>query len=1136
MSRIHDIILEQFRRLGYTLIDGSREEQGPCAATGRASRDEVVLLPRLRAALRRLNPQCSDALIESAIGALTVNRSLRSLAKANREIDAMLRDGVKIDARGQAIREDSDDEDESEQARTRRARERRDSYVTLQVIDWRPGNADNNDFTLVSHFWVNGKLGRRCLDLVAFVNGLPWVLLEITEGEIQSAFSRIDQDYKANLPALFWYNAFIVVASPYTARMGSLSASWEHFAQWKRVNDEREPESTRPETLIEGTCQKARLLDIVENFTLFDDREGLKKLIARNHQYLGVNNAIAALRAWQEQRASRRDGTTVGAATAAAHEDIPSNTPSRKQHGKLGVFWHTQGSGKSYSMIFFVRKVQRTISSGYTFLVVTDRDELDEQIVETFTHTGAIDEDAHEIHASSAQHLKRLLAERHLLLFTLIQKFRSEQPGQDYEEISANENIIVIADEAHRSQYDTLAKNMRDALPRAAFIGFTGTPLMDGEEQTRETFGDYVSIYNFRRAINDGITVPLYYENQTPQVELTNLNIGDDIEAILDDAMLNEQQKQKVSERSARAEEIFVNGARLDQIAEHIVEHFMSRGYMGKAMVVCLNKLTAVRTYNRVRACWERYRDNLCTQKEQESDPERKAELAAKIDYMEETKMAVVVSASPDDEERFAKFSRATGEQVDIIEHHRIFNSGKLAEDFKNPEHELRIAFVCGMWITGFDVPCLSTVYLDRLLKGHTLMQTIARANRVYDDKINGLIVDYAGTTTRTLPHALAIYAREDTSGYQQGDRPIGDKSELVQALRDKLRETAQFCREQGIDIDDLLAKVAAEPDRERQKALLQKAVDALLAYDEVKMNALLLIGAVSRLYRAILPDASEPEFTLPVHCYQLIKSEMYAAMHPTGVEDVLGRTKLLVREAVEVREREERLDPETLAPRGVFDLRDVDLSALESSLRSGYRHINLERLRYALAERIKRMIEGNPTRVGYMEKLQRIIDKYNEGCANQATDPRLIDPQEKITQYPVLQAEREKLIDEYASELIGLAGELEQEGQRAVQAGLSEEELTICDFLTAGLNLDAAQQERVKEIARTFLTEVRPVFAISDWQIKPDIASRVDIALENAMSALPPELYSQEQCQQRYEALSLYLKERHKNGGSSVA
>ncbi len=1115
--------LQQFDHLGYSIIDGSQEEHGACSATARQSNAEVILVPRLRQALRDLNPDCPDSLLDAAIEALTVtDLGLVSRAHANERIYNLLRDGVKIDARGHAVPDPAANDASSAQDT------RQDTHRTLQIINWQ--EPYKNDFTLVSRFWVAGKLGKRCLDLVAFVNGLPFILLEIADNELPNTFTRIDQDYKITIPALFWYNAFIVVADASTCKMGSLTTPWEHFFQWKRVHNEREVESTKLTTLIEGTCDKVRLLDIVENFTMFDQSKGLNKLVARNHQYLGVNNAIAALRRLNREREERRQA------------GLPE---PRERHGKLGVFWHTQGSGKSYSMVFFVRKVQRTISNDYTFLVVTDRDELDKQIFDNFRHAGAINEDSEEVHAKSGKHLRRLLGESHLLLFTLIQKFRgdSKKPGKPYGKLSDREKIIVMADEAHRTQYDTLACNMREALPRASFIGFTGTPLMDGEEQTRATFGDYVSIYNFRRAINDGVTVPLFYENRTPQLDNVNANFQDELAEILDNAMLDERQEQKVIEQYLRAENIFVDPQRLDQVADHIVRHFMTRGHMGKAMVVSFDKMTAVRTYNRVRACWLRYQEELRAQLSQASDPDVILELTNKIAYMDETDMAVIVSEDEGsnredgtrregDVERFERFSRETGEQVEIAPHHDRFKTEKLARDFKNSDHKLRIAFVCAMWMTGFDVPCLSTIYLDRPLKGHTLMQTIARANRIYKDKAIGLIVDYS-SSQRALKAALAIYAREDISGYQEGDRPVGDKSELVQALRIKLAETEHFCREQGIDVQDLLTKFAAEPNKRQREELVAPAVDTLVAYDDLKLHALLLTSEVNRFYKAILPDATEPEFHLPVHLFRLIKSGIQSAMSVSGTGYIGRKVKNLVRESLDVREHEERLSADTLTPRGGFDLLDIELE----DLRTGHRHINAEQMRHLLYERIRRMVFVNPKRLKYLEKLDRIVDRYNEGCANLATDPQLRDPQENITQHPAARAAQEQLQDAYIDGLVELRGELVQEEQRSKQENLDEKELAIFDQLVLDTPLTEEDHTQLKTASRAILAGLRPtVTRIPDWHKKPLILGRVRIIIEDALSWLK-QTYGQEVYDQKCGAVFLYIQEHYKdNGNISVA
>ncbi len=1104
----HQHALQQFARLGYTVLDGSQEEHDTFAVTGRQNAGEVVLLSRLHDALRSLNPDCTDDLLEKAVNRITESRTLFSIAEANKQVyEELLRDGIKVDVHGQLIASDISEKSVETS--------HEDTWKTLRIIDWDQTKTNKNDFVLVSHFWVDGKFGKRCFDLVGFVNGLPLLLLEIADSDLKNIFDRIDQDYKDNVPAFFWYNAFIVVADAFTCKMGSLTTPWEHFFQWKRIRDEDETENTKLSTLIEGTCDKKRFLDILENFTLFESSKGLHKLIARNHQYLGVNNAIASLHTWEQERARRRQ----------------AGEP--EMHGKLGVFWHTQGSGKSYSMVFFVRKVQRTISNSYTFVVVTDREDLDDQIYKNFRHTSTIVEDANLVHAGTAKRLKQLLGGKHMLLFTLIQKFYSDKPGQDLEEISDNENIVVMVDEAHRTQYDTLARNMRAALPRASFIGFTGTPLMDGEQQTRETFGNYVSIYNFRRAINDSITVPLYYENHTPQIALVNDDFQEEVIEILDDGMLDERQEQRVSECYARAEEIVIKDERLDQVATDIVNHFMTRGYMGKAMVVSINKITAVRTYNRVWQQWKRYREALQAQLAQELDPYIRHELEKNIAFMTHTEMAVIVSASRDDAKRFAKFSKDTGEYVDILYHHRLFKKRKLDEDFKKATHPLRIVFVCGMWMTGFDVPCLSTMYLDRPLKDHTLMQTIARTNRVYEDKNNGLIVDYA-SNIHAVVKALSVYAREDTSGYHTGDLPIGNKSDLVQTLRERLAGAQQFCEEQGINVQALLVSLAHERDRSRQENLISSAVDALVVYDEIKLRALLLTSEVSRLYKAILPDMGEREFTLPVRLFRLIKNGIYTTMRPTGFRDILGRVTTLVRDSLEVLEPEERLSADTFKPRGSFDLRDIDLNALQTNMHIGHKHIKAEQMRQLLLDYIRRMIDVNPSRVKYMEKLERAIRKYNDGSANVASDPPLIDPQEKITELSMARNEQVQPLDEYLDSLLTLTSEVQQEEQRAEQEELSEVELAFFDLLTLNVALSEQEHIQVKAMVRTLLVALRPSFDVIDWQKKQQMLGRVQTTIEDELRGLAQILHNDEYYKQKCKDVYLYVQVHYKNDGTT--
>ena len=481
--------------LGWETVNAFDEFESGDSMLGRETKAEVILISRLRPVLERFNPELPQDAIEQAIQELARDRSRMSLAAANREIYQLLKNGIRVNV--------ADPENDGE------------SVEVVQLIDW--DQPDNNDFLLCSQFWVTGEMHTRRADLVGFVNGLPLLFIELkaTHVRLETAFNGNLRDYKDTVPQLFWANALVILSNGSQSRVGSITAGWEHLVEWKKVDDENEESRVSLETMLRGVCKPERFLDIVENFTLFQEVPGgLIKLTAKNHQYLGVNNSLEALK------------------------DV------RKREGKLGVFWHTQGSGKSVSMIFFAQKVLRKMPGNWTFVIVTDRQELDGQIYKNFASAGVVTEGRAQ--AESGAHLRQLLSEDHRYVFTLIHKFRVA------EEVSKRNDIIVITDEAHRSQYDTLALNMRTALPNAAFLAFTGTPLIVGEERTRQVFGDYISIYDFQQSVQDGTTVPLYYENRIPELQLVNENLNEDMERLLEEAELDEAQEKKLEREFAR--------------------------------------------------------------------------------------------------------------------------------------------------------------------------------------------------------------------------------------------------------------------------------------------------------------------------------------------------------------------------------------------------------------------------------------------------------------------------------------------------------------------------------------------------------------------------------------------------------
>ena len=540
--------IELFKTLGWQTLPASDETFGPRGSLGRDNKGEVLLLPRLRAALEKLNPGTPPAAIAAAIDELSRDRSAMSLAAASREVYQLLKDGIRLslpdgESGGQKIER-------------------------LRAIDW--AEPEKNDFLLVSQLSITGNLYTCRPDLVGFVNGLPWIIIELKKPGVpaRAAFAENLTHYKEQIPALFVYSALLIASNGSESRVGSLTADWERFFEWKRIESENEPRRVSLEVLLRGTCDRRRLLDLVENFTLFSEHKaGLVKILGQNHQFLGVNNAIAAM------LVARQMG-----------------------HGRGGVFWQTQGSGKSFSMVFFAQKVQRQLPGNWTFVVVTDRLDLDDQIAKTFKAAGAVAEaEAENCHAASGAHLRQLLAGNHRYVFTLVQKFTSREVLCD------RADVIVLTDEAHRSQYDTLALNMRAALPRATFLAFTGTPLIATGEHTREIFGDYVSVYDFQQSVEDGATVPLFYENRTPELELINPDLTDDIYDLVESAQLDPEQEAKLERELGRQYHILTRDDRLDKVAQDIVRHFLGRGFLGKAMVVSLDKATALKMYDKVK-------------------------------------------------------------------------------------------------------------------------------------------------------------------------------------------------------------------------------------------------------------------------------------------------------------------------------------------------------------------------------------------------------------------------------------------------------------------------------------------------------------------------------------------------------
>jgi len=1031
--------IELFDSLGWETHNLYHEWSTGASGEGRETKSEVVLLPRLRAALEALNPDLPADALDQAIAELTQDRSRMMAEEANWEVYELLKSG------------------HSAEVQTPDGQRKR---VLVHYIDW--NQPERNHFLLASQFWITGEMYTRRTDLIGFVNGIPFLLVELKAPStiIKNAFDENLRDYRAHVPQLFTPNAFIMLSNGSDTKLGSTFAPWEHFFEWKRINDEGEKGVISLDTTIRGVCDKARFLDIIENFIAFQEAQGgLIKILAKNHQYLGVNRAITGV------------------------------LNIRENQGRLGVFWHTQGSGKSFSMLFFSQKILRKVPGNWTFAVVTDRDELDGQIYRTFARCRAVTEPEENCHANSGDHLKQLLREDHRYVFTLIHKFYAPV-GEDYPALSERHDVIVMTDEAHRTQYDRLALNMRNALPNAAFIGFTGTPLMAGEEKTREVFGDYVSIYNFRQSIEDGATVPLYYENRIPQLQLTNENLNEDLEALLEVAELDEDQERKVEREFAREYHLITRDERLDAVTKDIVTHFTSRGHRGKAMVICIDKATAVRMFDKVQVHWQRHLEEMRRHADGAPEEERSATRQT-INEMARTDMAVVVSQGQNEVADLAE------KGLDIVPHRRRIIEEDLDEKFKDGDDPLRVVFVCAMWITGFDVPSCSTIYLDKPMRNHTLMQTIARANRVAPGKAAGLIVDYVGVF-RNLQQALAMFAAARDG---EGDSPIKDKAELVALLRQAIDDLQDWLKKRSIALNAILAKQAFE-----RIGAIDDAVEIVLVDEATKREFLHRAALVARIFKAILPDPSANELAAEAVLVAFIAKKIKSMMPAPDISEVMGELERLLDDAIAT---EGYRIPEGAEADPVIDLSKIDFEKLQERFAKGRKRTELERLRAAIQGKLNRMVRINRQRMDFVEKFTDLIEAYNSGSRN---------------------------IEETYKALLELVGALDEEEKRCIREELTEEELALFDILTRpDPELSEAERKKVKKVCRALLEVLKAEKLALDWRKRQETRADVRTSIERALDEHLPKAYTPEIFERKCDRAFEHIYDNYAGSGQSV-
>jgi type I restriction enzyme R subunit len=1032
--------MELLAELGWDVVDAMDETVGPGSLLGRETRSEVILRERLGDALTRLNPEAPPEAVAQATDEITRNRGAMHHARANEEIYRLLRDRVEVKVR------QSDGTTLPER---------------LTVIDW--DNPENNDFLIVSQLWVHSDLHRRRTDLIGFINGIPLVFMEFKapNRSLKDAYDHNLTDYRDTIPHLFIPNGFLLLSNGADTRVGTITASWDYFSEWKKINSEGEEGVVSLETTLRGMCAKDRLLDILENFIAYQDAPGgFVKLLARNHQYLGVNNAIERL------------------------VDLRDAPP--EERGKLGVFWHTQGSGKTMSMLFFSQKVLRKMAGNWSFVIVTDREDLDDQAHREFLRAGVVTEK--HVRATTSSHLRELLAEDHRYVFTLIQKFRTEK-GEPHPVLSDRDDVIVITDEAHRTQYDTLALNMRNALPNASFLGFTGTPLIAGEERTREVFGDYVSVYNFADSAADRATVPLYYENRIPKIDIVNPNFDDELTAIVEEADLDEDQERLLARRLGQQYELITRDDRLETVAKDIVDHFLGRGFPGKAMVVSIDKATAVRTYDKVQKHWAK---RIAAVEDRLRDPDLSPDdldlVEKELAFMRGTDMAVVISQSQNE------IAEMEGRGLDIKPHRRRMVEEKLEDKFKDAQDPLRLVFVCSMWTTGFDVPSLSTVYLDKPLKNHTLMQTITRANRVFPEKNSGLIVAYVDVF-QNLRNALAIYA----TGSGGGDLPVEEKAALIDALRERIAALRAYCSERGVDLDQMAGLSGFD-----FIAAGKRAVEQLMTTDDEKAQFLAHVSLVNRTFKAVLPDARANEFSRVRAVAKHLADAITAYTDRPDVSHVMGRIGQLLDESVASEEY-------VIAPGDVealFDLGAVDWDKIRQTFETGRQRTAAERMRALLSARVSAAARRNPTRIDLVERFEALVDAYNEGSMN---------------------------VERFFDELTKLADSLTEEEARAVAEQLTEEQLAIFDLLMRPApELTDEEISQVKRVAEELLSVLRQEKFVLDWRKEQATRAAVRVTVEEVLDRLP-EKYTQPLYQAKCSAVYEHVFESYWDDGRSV-
>lgn len=1058
-----DALIEQatqdvLEELGWSVMTAWKKESfGVDGLLGRENKSEVILTKYLGEALRRLNPDLPNLAYDQAITQISQRVADQSLERVNKEKYELFKNGVPVsftNNKGELIKK------------------------KLKVFDFNKYEA--NQFLAVRQLEVLGELYLRRPDVICFVNGIPLVFMELKahHTDLQNAYNDNLRDYKDSIPHMFHANGFIILSNGTDAKVGTITSQYKYFLDWKRI-EEQEEGIVSLDTMLRGTCEPKRLMDIFENFLLFDESKGdVVKLMAKNHQYIGVNEVIDNVKHIEELK------------------------------GKLGVYWHTQGSGKSYSMVFLCEKIHRKLGGSYTFLIAVDRQELENQLYDTFSGVGAVNNKnviaGNKAGMTGRDHLRELLSENHRYVFSLIHKFSIDPDKEsEYPLITERKNIIVISDEAHRTQGGTYARNMRfHGLPNASFLGFTGTPIIkDEEELTKNIFGEYVSIYDFKRAIEDEATLPLKYINKGEKLDIDNPKLDEQMAEILEDENLDEDQQKKLAYLFQKNYPVLTAEPRLDAIAKDLVWHFNERGYQGKGMFVALDKPTAVRMHALVMKYWPLYLAELEERIRSAADSQEEQELQRKYDKVKETEVCVVVSSEQNEVDKFRKM------KLDIETHRRKMVERNLEKEFKDPENPFRLAIVCAMWITGFDAQCVSTVYLDKPIKGHTLMQTIARANRVYDDmKENGLIVDY-GNVYEQLEKAYSIYG-EGSNGTASGSvkgggKPVDELESLTLDLKDAITKTREYLSSLHFDLQEL---VAAKPMQKLK--YIKDAADCINLNETTRTSFEMMARSVFRKFKALYPEDFVKPYEKDHNAIEAIYGLLNQKVKTADITTVMMQLQDVVSESILLK------DEVSDSKESVYvDLSKLDFNKLKAAFAKAPKKNTLTYdLQQAIEKKLEQMLKENPLRLEFYDRYKEIIEEYNKGKSLENTVKAF-----------------ENLVDFMES--------LSEEQQRAVREELGDQEvLAIFDLLKEDKELDAKALKEVKKVAfKTLNTLKAEKLKIERWRESRQMTAQVKSLIYNNLLWLPPNAYSDEEVSLKSITVYQHVYSNYYGGGRSV-